>query len=82
MEPTIEDGAPLIVDNSKNERIKRGDIYAVLRGDELLVKRVVKLKDGTLNLVSDNARYETINLDPSREDVHIRGRVCFVGQVI
>lgn len=83
MHPTIQDGAVVLVDRSKNEIV--GDaIYVVSLDDELRIKRVRKNIDGTLSLISDNREaYEPEKLarsDAKRLMAH--GRVCWTEKLL
>ena len=61
MEPTIRDGSPMLVDTSKKE-IRNGFIYVFNVDDDLIVKRIARLPDGSYDLISDNTNYPTRNL--------------------
>jgi phage repressor protein C with HTH and peptisase S24 domain len=78
MEPTIQDGALVLVDRSKNEIV--GDaIYVVSLDNEVRIKRVHKNIDGTITLISDNREvYEPERLTrPDAERLQVHGRVCW-----
>lgn len=53
MEPVIWDGDMLLVNRSE-KIIKDGKIYAFRVGDEIRVKRLFRLMDGRVRVVSDN----------------------------
>lgn len=53
MEPTLEDGDSVLIDRSKTDIIDR-KIYAIVLGDDLKIKRVVRKYDGSLEIISDN----------------------------
>ncbi|MDH5637737.1 MAG: S24 family peptidase, partial [Nitrospinota bacterium] len=78
MEPTIDEGDILLVDSSQ-ERLTDGGIFVILRGEDLVVKRIQTTADGFL-LVSDNQRYSP---EPVRatedEGPRVIGRVVWVG---
>jgi phage repressor protein C with HTH and peptisase S24 domain len=76
MEPNIGDGDVLLVDTSEGT-IGHFGIYVIEMRAERLVKRVQRLFDGSLILISDNSRYqaETISAELARE-------ICVVGRVI
>jgi phage repressor protein C with HTH and peptisase S24 domain len=79
MEPTIPNGAVLLLDLSIKE-VANGYIYAIRREGELLVKRVQHRIDGTIVLISDNPRYEREEIRPERLlDLHVVGRVRWIG---
>ncbi|WP_164885842.1 S24 family peptidase [Paenirhodobacter populi] len=75
MSPTIENGAPMLVDTSKTE-ITSGYIYVIAVEDDLLVKRVRRRLDGSIELISDNAIYGAETLDATR-----LGQLRVVGRV-
>ncbi len=56
MEPTIQDGAYIVIDETKQERID--GIYACLIDDSVFVKRLQFDFDGNIKIISDNEKYE------------------------
>lgn len=78
MEPTIKHDALLIVDKSIDRIITEG-IYILRRGDTILIKRIRKLSDDTIELISDNPAYgkETIKLSKQPE-ITILGKVIYI----
>ncbi|PSM52763.1 peptidase S24 LexA-like protein [Campylobacter blaseri] len=56
MEPTIQDGAHVIIDISKKEEID--GIYAILLDDNVIIKRLQFNLDRTITIISDNPKYE------------------------
>lgn len=76
MEPTIMNGAPMLVDTSKRE-VRNGFIYVFDVAGDLMVKRIERLPDGTINLLSDNStKYPSRNLDrESAAQMTVIGRV-------
>ncbi|OBR78760.1 hypothetical protein A7D35_02805 [Xanthomonas arboricola] len=54
MEPTIQDGAPVIIATNETQ-IRSGKIYAILIDNEPLLKRLDKLPGGLVRVRSDNA---------------------------
>jgi len=77
----IPDGALALVDTAITaDDVKTGCIYVIVRGDELLVKRVEHQLDGTVTLHSDNPRYSPERVPPDvMERLHIAGRVRWIG---
>jgi len=75
MEPTISDKDYLLVNTAEKEP-KDGHIYVIRSCDMLWVKRIQRLLDGSLLLISDNKIYPPmpIRLDEST-DVEIIGKV-------
>ena len=78
MEPTINHDALLIVDKSIDRIITEG-IYILKRGDTILIKRIRKLSEDTIELISDNPAYgkETIKLS-NQPEVAILGKVIYI----
>lgn len=80
MEPTIADGALVLVDES-DTRIIDG-VYAFLLDGDARVKRFRKLTSG-LTLLSDNAAYPAETISGEDQDrLSIIGRVRWVGQFV
>ncbi len=78
MEPTINHDALLIVDRSIDRIITEG-IYILRRGDTILTKRIRKLSEDTIELISDNPAYgkETIKLI-NQPEITILGKVVYI----
>lgn len=53
MWPTLKDGAVLLIDHSQKD-LRDGDIYALLRDGETLIKRLFKQWDNSWKISSDN----------------------------
>lgn len=82
MEPTINDGDLLLVDESINHIVDHG-IYVVVYQGMVIVKRVQMRRDGTLLLKSDNARYEAEEVPKGEiEQIQVAGRVRWYGRTI
>jgi hypothetical protein len=82
MEPTINDGDLLLVDESIDHVLDHG-IYVVVYQGMVLVKRVQLRRDGTLVLKSDNKNYDEEEVPPAEvADIHIAGRVRWYGRTI
>lgn len=75
MEPTISDGDSLLVNTAEKDP-QDGHIYVIRSCDILWVKRIQRLLDGSLLLLSDNKIYPPmpLKLDES-SDVEIIGKV-------
>lgn len=83
MEPTIQNGALVLVDRSTCEIV--GDaIYVVSLDKEVRIKRVRKNIDGTISLISDNRDiYEPERLaHPAAERLRVQGRVCWTERAL
>jgi phage repressor protein C with HTH and peptisase S24 domain len=82
MFPTIQDGAAMVVDHSQKD-ILNGCIYAFNIDGDLVVKRIERLWDKTINLISDNPKYPTRNLRPKQvSSLDVIGRIFYVGQKV
>ncbi|WP_320200525.1 LexA family transcriptional regulator [Agrobacterium sp. rho-13.3] len=77
MVPTIPDGALIVVDHSQCD-VVNGWISVVNVGGDLLVKRIRRRLDGTVELVSDNPIYPVETIGSDRIDqLTIIGRVVY-----
>ena len=78
MEPTIQHDALLIVDKGIDRILTEG-IYILRRGDTIIIKRIRKLSENTIELISDNPAYgkETIMLN-NQPEVAILGKVIYI----
>ena len=78
MEPTIQHDALLIVDKGIDRIITEG-IYILRRGDTILIKRIRKLSEDTIELISDNPAYgkETIKLN-NQPEITILGKAIYI----
>lgn len=82
MEPTIPDGAVLLV-NLAHKEMTNNDIFVIRVDGEILVKRLRKEIGGGILIVSDNPekhRYPDILVSPDKEDhISLIGRVFWMG---
>lgn len=77
MAPTITDTTTMIVDNSVNEITKEG-IYVMDINGQMFVKRVQRHADGSLNLISDDAKYPPITASPNdARKIRVLGRAVY-----
>lgn len=76
MLPTYKHGDPLIVDTGVNA-MDVDTVYVFAYQDELYIKRIQRLPDKSIKVISDNrALYEPFTLDAKqRQDVHVIARV-------
>jgi phage repressor protein C with HTH and peptisase S24 domain len=75
MEPTIHDGDSLLVDTSQTNVVD-GKVYALWYDGGERVKRLFRLPGGGLRIVSDNARFPTVEVASGyAEHVRVIGRV-------
>lgn len=79
MEPTIPNGATLLIDKTRNYPFD-GKIYIIRIGDSIFVKRVQRLINGGIRLISDNSAYHDLEL--SRADLEQDNFVKVIGQVM
>lgn len=82
MQPTLPDGAAVLVDKSMRE-LRDNKIYAVLVNDELKIKRLRKGIGGGVVIVSDNpdkTNHPDIHVPPDKEGyLSIVGRAFWMG---
>ncbi|WP_085299277.1 LexA family transcriptional regulator [Cognaticolwellia mytili] len=82
MEPTISNNNSLLI-MTKIDNIQDGSIYVIRQDDTLLVKRVQRLLDGNLKLISDNMAYEPMVLSKdSFESLDVVGQVVWIAKDI
>lgn len=80
MEPTIHGKDTLLIDTSKSVP-RDGHIYVIRSGDALWVKRVQRLFDNSLLLISDNTSYPPVALNLSdHPDINVIGQVVNVSK--
>ena len=79
MEPTIGDGAVVLIDTSRT-RAKDDGVYVVVVGNDVRIKRVARGWDNAIVLLSDNDRYPSETLAaPDAESLRIAGKVVWAG---
>jgi phage repressor protein C with HTH and peptisase S24 domain len=82
MEPTITNNNSLLI-KTNVESIQDGGIYVIQQEDTLLVKRVQRLLDGNLKLISDNTAYDpTVLSKDSFESLNVVGQVVWIAKDI
>ena len=83
MEPTIADGALVIVNEGARELLD-GRVYALRAADGLRLKRVQRAMDGSVMLISDNRdRYPVERLSaPEAAEVDVIGRVFWTERLL
>ncbi|CAK9890035.1 MULTISPECIES: S24 family peptidase [Pseudomonas] len=78
MAGTFNDGDPLLVDRGINE-VRSDAIYVFSLDGDLFVKRLQRLTDGGLRMISDNPLYPPVLIEGAvLEKLHIHGRVLLV----
>ena len=81
MHPTIPDGALILVDRRAEQPIRSGFIYVIVLDGEVLVKRLSRNVDGTIDLISDNPLYPIRSIKQTEFDrLTVAGRVFWVGR--
>lgn len=84
MLPTIESGDSLLVDHSKKE-IYDGKIYCVRLDGQLYAKRLQKLTNRKIKIISDNKDYEPVVVDFDKNenyDFAVIGEIRWIGRVL
>lgn len=79
MEPTLLSGDLVLVDHSK-DATTRGGLFAITIDQEILIKRIQPLMDSKLLVISDNAKYTTLEM--AAENIHINGKVIWFAREI
>lgn len=83
MDPTIPDGAMMLVVRRHGEPVRSGFIYVLVLDGEVLVKRIMRNVDGTFDLISDNPLYPVQKVrQVDLDGLQIAGRVFWVGRKI
>jgi phage repressor protein C with HTH and peptisase S24 domain len=83
MGETIPDGSLMLVDKRKGQPVISGCIYVIVLDGDVLVKRVSRNVDKTLDLISDNPIYPIQKVSQTQFDgLFIAGRVFWVGRKI
>ncbi|XGW00632.1 MAG: helix-turn-helix transcriptional regulator [Leptolyngbya sp. BL-A-14] len=83
MEPTIDEGALLILDTSYNNVSElAAGIYALKTDSKVHVRRLDPLPNGKIVVSADNQRYRSLTIDPRRhrEDMFLLGKIILVTQ--
>ena len=87
MEPTLKEGDLLLLDRrgfshtDPGPAIHSDAIYVLLRGEELVAKRLQFGFDGSVSIQSDNAVYATTTLSADRaHTLQMMGRVVWIGR--
>lgn len=77
--PTIPDGSLMLIDMTPDQQIRSGKFYVIVLDGDLLVKRVFRRADGSVDLISDNPIYPKENVQASYlERLNIPGRVAWI----
>lgn len=79
MEPTVRSGDILLVDKNIT-RLASDGIYLIERDNEVYCKRLQRLFNGGVSIMSDNAKYKPQELDQDgAERLRVTGRVVWIG---
>lgn len=82
MLPTIDDGDKVLIDISR-KRIIDFKIYAIVTGGELKIKRLRKLYDGSVEIISDNDSFSNETIIPTDLDyLHVIGQVIEISRIL
>lgn len=80
MEPTISDNNTVLIDTSQRNLID-GHIYVIRTDGHLIVKRIQKLWNKGILLLSDNKEYKEQQVEPNEaDDLEVIGKVVWVGK--
>ena len=80
MEPAIHSGDSLLVDISKTT-LEDGCIFVLRLGDDLYAKRLQKLFDGGIEILSDNKEYKSQIVSAGELPMlQIIGKVVWMGK--
>lgn len=80
MEPTITDNNTLMIDTTQRE-LNDGQIYVIRTDGHLIVKRIQKLWNKGILLLSDNKEYKEQQVEPNEaDDLEVIGRVVWIGK--
>lgn len=77
MEPTLFDGDTVVIDALRTD-VDIGGVFALRRGDDVLVKRLQRKLNGVLAIISDNPVYQVEELrDDEVDSISVIGRVVW-----
>lgn len=80
MEPTISDNNTLMIDTSQRD-LTDGSIYVIRADHHLIAKRVQKLWNKGILLLSDNKEYKEQLVEPNEANIlEVIGRVVWIGK--
>lgn len=80
MMPLINEGDFILIDTSPSAKLYKypNKIYAFFYEDLLMVKRIIRLEDGSIELTSDNPNYSPVKLTVDE----FSNRISIIGRVI
>ncbi len=80
MEPTISNNNTLMIDTTQRD-LNDGQIYVIRTDGHLIVKRIQKLWNKGILLLSDNKEYKEQQVEPGEaDDLEVIGRVVWIGK--
>lgn len=82
MRPTINEGDVLLFDfNAAHSTTDAEGVHLISLNDNYMIKRVQKMADGDLNLISDNSKFESerVKSDIVENRLKNHGKVVWVG---
>lgn len=79
MEPQLRAGDMVVIDHGQT-RERTDGIYVLRIDGSLLIKSLQWLPGGKLRVKSENLAYESYTVDPLQDEVHVIGRVVWVGR--
>ncbi|CAJ0895754.1 LexA repressor [Ralstonia mannitolilytica] len=78
MERGLFDDDTVVVDTADRRIPASGGVFALVYAGEMLVKRLFKMPDGSIDIVSDNPKYKSLVVPPDQlEHIDIVGRVKY-----
>ncbi len=82
MEPTIKQGDSLLVDTSKKE-VYDGTLYCINLNGQLYAKRLQKISQNSIAVISDNLKYKIVEIDLTKETdrLEIIGEIKWIGRI-
>ncbi len=80
MYPTIQNGWIVLIDSNQTE-VNSG-IYVFRQNDQEMCKRLEKLPNGVVRVISDNKAYPDYDIDPDQFQCEIIGKVIWVSGVL
>jgi len=80
MTPTLLDGDIVLIDTAQKRIDQQDRIWALSYGDLGMIKRVRRLPGGSYRIMSDNPAVSPI--DATDEEMHVVGRVVWIGRTM
>lgn len=82
MTGVLENNGTILVDHTQTE--PRGSIYAIRLGNDVFVKRIQRLTNTRLQIISANTNYPPFEIDLNSEDTDfmVIGKVVWLGRTL